>query len=67
MKKRSKAREAVEAYNRVGEATDPLGSYTGLFRFPAAGECHVASEVKTSFPPELNVAPETPVQDVDDL
>ncbi|MCI8388836.1 MAG: hypothetical protein HFE63_10295 [Clostridiales bacterium] len=62
-----KAAECVRAYHTTGEATDVLGSYTGIFRSEIAREPgHLSLGVYT--PDTLSLdGIEVPVQDADDL
>ena len=63
--KKKRYEAAVEAYNQVGDETDVLGSYTGIYR-SNSGELAVGI-----YPPcgeTLSGKPiEDPVQDADDL
>lgn len=66
---KSEAEKAVEAYRSIGDETDVLGSYTGIFRdlsgelavgmYPPCGETLSGKPAKKHY--------ETPVQDADDL
>lgn len=63
--KKKKSQTAVEAYNSVGDETDVLGSYTGIYR---ANSGELAIGVYPPCAETLSGKPiEEPVQDADDL
>ena len=58
-----RAEDCIRAYHGVGDDTDVLGSYTGIYR--AAGS--VGAPVYTPYDRALFPDDQVPVQDADDL
>ena len=72
--RQSPVREAIDAYRSAGDATDPLGSWTGSANYNLTGVdagCAVRPRI-ADWPAEKQPVPqmektEMPVQDADDL